>query len=219
MTYRIDRKSFICSGTPSLLLALTVAGILTSCATAPEPMAGSSAYKFWVLRYKPPVDAAAWVPDAALAADPEGAALNIADAMQRGNIDLWLANWQSAERPSLSSADSDVLLQQWQSLRGRHFSILGRVVAEANVIVELSYADAQGGRSKLQIPLKRSDDRWWLTALDSSSEYFRWESSPNKIIDYVDPDAFQKHLNAIQGPKPKAKADAAPRNSVPVAGL
>jgi hypothetical protein len=218
MTHRIDRKSFIHSGAPSLLLALTVAGILTSCATAPAPVAGSSGYKFWVLRYQPPVDAAAWVADAALASDPEGAALNIADAMQRGNIDLWLANWQSGDRPNLSSGDSEALLEQWQPLRGRLFSILGRVVAEANVIVELSYADAQGGRSKLQIPLKHSDDRWWLAAVDSSSEYLRWESSPNKIIDYVDPDSFQKHLNVIQAARPRAKV-AVPRNSVPVAGL
>ena len=169
------------------------------------------------MRYKPPVDAASWVPDVALAADPEGAALNIAEAMQRGNLDSWLSNWQSTERPHLSGAESDALLQQWVSLRGKHFSILGRVVAEANVIVELSYANEQGRQSKLQIPLKHSNDRWWLASLDSASEYLCWESSPNKIIDYVNPDSFQKHLNAIQGVKPKAKADAAPRNSGPLA--
>src|ERR1700722_8610310 len=112
MTRLIDRKSFIRSGAPSLLLAFTVAGMLTSCATAPETTADTSGYKasafkFWVMRYKPPVDAASWVPDVALAADPEGAALNIANAMQQGNMEQWLSNWEVAERPNLTPAQTE----------------------------------------------------------------------------------------------------------------
>jgi hypothetical protein len=207
---------------PVILMLLALAGglVLTSCSTTPSQSTGNAGFKFWVLRYKPPVDATAWVPDAALSADPEGAALNIEVAMQQGNIEQWLSNWDAGERPNLTPAQSAALLQQWQSLRGRHVSILGRVVAEADVIVELSVDGLQGGEGKIQIPLKRENDRWWLTAMDPASEYLHWENSPNKLVDYIDPAAFQQHLKVIEGSKPKAKVEIAPpKKSTPLAGL
>ena len=220
MTYRIpaERPAFVAAA--FLFAALTCASFLTSCSTTPATSAGTSGFKFWVLRYKPPVDATSWVPNAALSADPEGAALNIAAAMQQGNMDQWLSNWEGAERPNLTAAQTEAMLAQWHSLKGSKLAILGRVVAEADVIVELSVETSADKPDKIQIPLRRSHDRWWLTAMDPASEYLHWENSPNKLIDYIDPDAFQKHLNTITGSAPKAKADASPaKNSTPIAGL
>lgn len=177
-------------------------------------------FKFWVLRYKPAVDATSWVPDVALSGDPEGAALNIAAAMKRGDIEQWLSYWQSGERPQLSPAQSKALLEDWNSLRGSHVSILGRVVAEADVIVELSVEDSKGTAGKVQIPLKHANDRWWLTAMDPSSEYLHWENSPNKLIQYIDPDAFEKHLKTITGSKAKGSVGVpSVKSSTPLAGL
>jgi hypothetical protein len=204
----------------SFLAALTCAGFLTACSTTPAPNVASNGFKFWVLRYKPAVDATSWVPDAALSGDPEGAALNIATAMKRGDIEQWLSNWQSGERPQLSSAQSKALLEDWNSLRGSHVSILGRVVAEADVIVELSIGGSTGTAGKIQIPLKHANDRWWLTAMDPSSEYLHWENSPNKLIQYIDPNAFEKHLKTITGNKAKGTVNVPPvQSSTPLAGL
>jgi hypothetical protein len=220
MTRRISGKRPAFVAAVLLLIALTGASFLTSCSTAPTNSAGNGGFKFWVLRYKPPVDAASWVPDVALSADPEGAALNIAAAMQQGNMEQWLSNWEVAERPNLTPAQTEAMLSQWHLLRDSHVAILGRVVAEADVIVELSVTTSADKADKIQIPLKRSHDRWWLTAMDPTSEYLHWENSPNKLIDYIDPDAFAKHLNTITGQKPKAKADASPaKKSTPLAGL
>lgn len=211
-----QRRIFVAA--THLLITLAGASFLTSCSTTPAPSASSAGFKFWVLRYKPPVDAAAWVPDAAASADAEGAALNIAAAMRQGNMEQWLSNWQTSERPNLTTAQSEALLHEWQPLQGSHVCILGRVVAEADVIVELSVAGPQNEQGKIQIPLKRAQDRWWLTTMDPASEYLHWESSPNKLIDYINPDAFQKHLNII--PKSKDKAEAAPaKGATPLAGL
>jgi hypothetical protein len=220
MTHRISGKRPAFVAAAFLLIALTGMSFLTSCSTAPTTSAANGGFKFWVLRYKPPVDATSWVPDATLSADPEGAALNIAAAMQKGNMEEWLSNWEAAERPNLTPAQTEAMLSQWHSLKDSHVAILGRVVAEADVIVELSVTSSGDKTDKIQIPLRHANDRWWLTAMDSSSEYLHWENSPNKLIDYIDPDAFAKHLNTITGQKPKAKADASPaKNSAPLAGL
>lgn len=201
------------------VLLLTLTGLLTSCSTAPKTGAGNAGFKFWVLRYKPPVDASSWTPDEAFSADPEGAALNIAAAMKLGNVEQWLSNWEKAERPQLTPAQQQALQQQWGSLRGAHIKVLGRVVAEANVIVELSAGDTPG-TERIQIPLKRENDRWWLTKMDSSSEYLRWESSSNKLVDYLDPAAFQLHMKIITGQKSKASAgQSLPKNSPALTGL
>jgi hypothetical protein len=196
----------ICNGpvaitTILLLMVMTVASLLTSCSTAPTSSAGNAGFKFWVMRYKPPVDATSWVPDTGLSADPEGAALNIAAAMQQGNMGQWLSNWEPSECPHLTPAQSETLLNSWRSLQRGHVYILGRVVAEANVIIELSMGESPENSERIQIPLKRSKDRWWLAAMDPASEYLHWENSPNKIINYIDPDAFLKHMDMLRGSK------------------
>lgn len=203
-----------------LLTALAGAGLLTSCSTTTGQTTAGTGFKFWVMRYRPAVDATAWVSDPRLSADPEGAALNIATAMRRGSMEEWLANWEPTDRPQLTPAQSEAMLSEWKALQGGQINILGRVVAESDVIVELSVGGSQANAERIQIPLQHSHDRWWLTAMDPSSEYLHWENSPNKTIDYIDPDAFQKHLNMIQGAKPKEKAETAPaKNQVPIAGL
>ena len=220
MTYQDFYRRPVSAAAVFLLFAVASVGLLTSCSTTPATSTNNAGFKFWVLRYKPPVDAGAWVPNVASAADPEGAALNIAVAMRQGNVNEWLSYWEGAERPQLTPAQSEALVHEWQSLRDAHVSILGRVVAEADVIVELSVGPSQGETGKIQIPLRHSHDRWWLATMDPSSEYLHWENSPNKLIDYIDPDSFQKHLNMIPGSKQKANADPAPaKTSTPVAGL
>jgi hypothetical protein len=217
---RIHSKRAVSAAAAFLLIAVAGGSLLTSCSTTPAPSAGSGGFKFWVLRYKPPVDATSWVPDEALSADAEGAALNIAATMRQGNMEQWLSNWEPAERPVLTPAQSEALLQEWRSQRRSHVYILGRVVAEADVIVELSSGESPENAGKIQIALKREHDRWWLTAMDPASEYLHWENSPNKLINYVDPDAFTKHLNTITGQKPKTKSDASPaKNSTRLAGI
>jgi hypothetical protein len=180
-----------------LLLIMVCAGLLTSCSTTTTTDSAGAGFKFWVLRYNTPVDATLWVPDGTLSGDPEAAALNIAAAMKRGDVAEWLANWESGERPHLDPARTEALLRDWHSLEGAKVSILGRVVAEADVIVELSVGGSSGTAGKIQIPLRRANDRWWLTAMDSSSEYLHWENSPNKLIQYIDPDTFAKHLRML----------------------
>jgi hypothetical protein len=209
MTHRI-----FCKHAVFLLAFLAVASFLTSCSTAPTATAGVTPFKFWVLRYKPPVDAAAWVPYAAASKDPEGEALNIATSMREGDLEQWLANWQNSDRPNLSTAQSDALRREWQSLQGARFAILGRVIAEADVIVELSFTGAQGNAGKIQIPLRHANDRWCLTAIDPASEYLHWENSPNKLIEYIDPDSFGKHLGMTPAGKSKDNAIIAPAKGV-----
>src|SRR6476646_4102748 len=97
-----------------LVLALLCAGRLCG-ATA---FAGEKAiYRFWVLRYQPPVQPGTWVADPALAADPEGAALNILDAMQRGDVEKWISYWGHTERPKPSRKQREALQRQWKSFR------------------------------------------------------------------------------------------------------
>lgn len=175
-----------------------LAGILLcSCATSPTSSV-ERPYRFTVLRYEKPVNASSWNPDPTFAADPEGAALNITSAMRQGDIETWLAYWDAPERGAASATDRQALAQQWQSLQGCSVSVLGRVIAEADVIVELLVMGPQQSPGKLQIPLKHSNGRWWLTSLEPTSEYLNWESSPNKIIAYIDPGSLQRRLNATQ---------------------
>ena len=41
--------------------------------------------------------------------------------------------------------------------------MLGRVVADADVIIELSVLTPQAQAEKIQLPLKRAEGQWWLT--------------------------------------------------------
>src|ERR1700730_6942248 len=85
----------------SLLMTLAAcAGLLSSCATAPQSSAPEGVFKFSVMRYKEPVWVSGWVIDPAQSANPEGAALNITTAMQKGDVDAWLASWEASERPA-----------------------------------------------------------------------------------------------------------------------
>jgi hypothetical protein len=182
------------------LLTCTTFGLLTSCATndTATPSNSSDATdsfsRFWVLLYKPAIKVSPWAPAPEHASDPDGAALNIVTAMQRSDVKGWLANWIASERPNLSPPDQEALVQRWHALRGSNIEIRGRVVAGLMVVVELSLVTPEGGKERVQIPLQKSENRWWLTSLEPNSEYLNWESSPNKKVQYIDPDGFKKRL-------------------------
>jgi hypothetical protein len=76
--------------------------------------------------------------------------------------------------------------------------MLGRVVAGADVVIELSVLDAQQKEQKIQLPLKRAEGQWWLTNLEPNSEYLNWESSTNKIVSHADPLAFKSYLQKVK---------------------
>jgi len=134
------------------------------------------------------------MPNPALASDPEGAALNITSAMKQGDVETWLAYWDATDRAAAGALDRQTLIQQWHSLDGCRVAVIGRIIAEADVIVELSVLNPQRSPEKLQIPLKHSNGRWWLTSLEPSSEYLNWETSTNKIVGYIDSDGLQARL-------------------------
>jgi hypothetical protein len=178
-----------------LVLIFVCAGRLC----CPTAFAGEKAiYRFWVLRYQPPVQPGPWVADPALAADPEGAALNILDAMQRGDMEKWLSYWDPSERPKPSRKQRQALQQHWQAFRGCRAEVLGRIVEGAAVIVELSLISPDEQRKKLQIPMVKSKGRWGQIHMDAKSEFLHWESSTNKLMETLDPDAFRKRIEAVQ---------------------
>jgi hypothetical protein len=181
---------------PSLAAASLLAAGLCSCSTSPAP---EPVFRFHVLLYRPPVEVSKWEADPSLAADPEGAALNAMKAMQRGDFDAWLSNWQPSERPAATAAERQAFRQQGQSLRGVGVNLLGRVVADAQVVVEFSFSGPKAPPGNFQIPLQRADGRWWFTAIDPASEYMHWETATNKIVEYMDPNAFGKHMDAARG--------------------
>ncbi len=178
------------------LLSIIIVALLTSCATTSAPP-DQVTYRFRGQCYRSPVQASPWTPSPALSGEPEGAALNIATAMQAGDLNQWLASWDASERPQLSPAQQQALLRQWQPLRGCTFQIVDRVIADANVIVELSALDARNQTHLLQFPLTKANDRWWLFNLPPESEFLHWQSSPNKIVEYLDPDAFERRLKGL----------------------
>jgi hypothetical protein len=182
-----------------LVLVLLCAGqVCGSTAFAGE----KAIYRFWVLRYQPPVQPGAWVADPALAADPEGAALNILDAMQRGDVEKWISYWDHTERPKPSRKQREALLRQWESFRGCRAEVLGRIVAGTAIIVELSLISPDERRTKLQIPMVKSNGRWGQIRMDPKSEFLHWESSNNKLMETLDPDAFRKRIEAVQPQEP-----------------
>jgi hypothetical protein len=155
-------------------------------------------YRFWVLQYRPPVQPGSWVADPALAADPEGAALNILDAMQRGDVEKWLSYWDPSERPRLSRQQRQGLKQEWQFLRNCRTEVLGRIVAGAAIIVELSLISPDERREKLQIPMVKSKGRWGQIHMEANSEFLHWESSTNRLMEYLEPEAFRRRIEAVQ---------------------
>ena len=179
------------------LTAMFCACLLSSCATPPPVSAADAVFRFSVLRYKEPVAVTAWKIDPAQSANPEGAALNITTAMQQGKVDAWLASWDASERPNLSQTDRETLLQKWQSLKNGRISVLGRVVADADVVIELSVLTPPSPAEKIQLPLKRAQGQWWLTSLDPHSEFLNWENSTNKIVTKTDTLMFKSYLNTI----------------------
>jgi len=184
---------------PPLLLAVVVCvGLLSSCATAPEGPASEGVFKFSVLQYKEPVEVKGWVIDPAQSANPEGAALNITTAMQKGNVDFWLASWDNTERPTLSKGDRDALLEKWRPLKDGQVSVLGRVVAGADLVVELSVLNPQLATTKLQLPLKHMEGQWWLTTMDPTSEFLNWQNSSNKIVALAETASLKTYLKKIQ---------------------
>ena len=165
----------------ALLLALAAcAAWLSSCATGPESSGGAGVFKFSVLRYQEPVWVTGWVVDPAQSANPEGSALNITTAMQKGDVDFWLASWDAAERPA-------------------RVSVLGRVVANADLVIELWVLDPQQKETKLQLPLKHMNGQWWLTTMDPTSEFLNWENSSNKIVEQMETTNLKTYLQTVQG--------------------
>ncbi len=182
----------------TLALALTCAGFLWSCATQPPSGPGEAVFKFSVMRYTEPVEVKDWALDPAQSANPEGAALNITKAMQQGDVGQWLASWDATDRPNPSPAERDNLLHQWQSLKDGRVVMLGRVVAGAELVMELSVQGPQQKEEKLKLPLKRSNGQWWLTSMDAGSEFLNWENSPNKIVAHVDNRNFINYLESVK---------------------
>jgi hypothetical protein len=204
-------KRTLINFTVQAVVACATLGLFTSCVTNDTAVTDSSSYttdafsRFWVLLYKPAIKVAPWTPAPERATDPDGAALNIVAAMQCSDVEAWLANWNASERPKLSATEQAALVQHWQALQGSNIEIRGRVVAGLIVVVELSLVTAEGGKERVQIPLQKSENRWWLTSLEPNSEYLKWESSPNKKVQYIDPDGFKKR----QGMKsPERRNDA-----------
>ncbi len=176
-----------------LVLAMAGAALLTSCSTA--PMTESEAvFKFSVLRYKEPVEVVSWAVDPAQSASPEGAALNIVTVMQHGDLGQWLASWAADERPNPNQAERDSLLQKWQSLKDGRIMMLGRVVADSDIVVEITVMNPQQKPEVLKLPLKHEHDRWWLTAMDANSEFLNWETSTNKIVVMADTRNLKTYL-------------------------
>jgi hypothetical protein len=182
-----------------VLTAAVCAGLLSSCATAPESSGSAGVFKFSVLQYKEPVEVKGWVIDPAQSANPEGAALNITTMMQKGDVDSWLASWDNAERPTLTKEDRDALLEKWRPLKDGQVSVLGRVVAGADLVIELSVANPEQKSTKLQLPLKHSNDQWWLTAMDPTSEFLNWQNSTNTIVAQMEAINLKTYLKKVQG--------------------
>jgi hypothetical protein len=140
-----------------------------------------------------------WVVDPAQSANPEGAALNITTAMQKGDVDLWLASWEASERPNPAKEEREELLRKWRPLKNGRVSILVRVVAGADLVIELWVLNPQQKETKLQLPLKRSNGQWWLTAMDPNSEFLNWENSTNKIETQMETGNLKMYLKTVQG--------------------
>jgi len=197
---RIEVLNKIIPRVPALLIALTAcAGLLSSCATAPEKSSEDAAFKFSVLQYKEPVEVKGWVIDPAQSANPEGTALNITTMMQKGDVDAWLASWDNAERPTLTKQDRDALLEKWRPLKDGQVSMLGRVVAGADLVIELSVVNPEQKSTKLQLPLKHMNDQWWLTAMDPTSEFLNWQNSTNTIVAQMETTNLKTYLKKVQG--------------------
>ena len=169
--------------------------MLCSCSsTPPEKLA----FKFRVQQYRTPIEASHWTANDALSCDPESAALNVLAAMKKGDVDTWLAAWEPASRPKLSDGQRQALVQQWQAFNGSEIKILERVVADANVVVDLSVSKSGGAARTIRFPLTLVGDRWCLFAMNPKSEYLNWQSSNNHIMEYLDPAAFTKHVESQQ---------------------
>jgi len=191
-----------------LSLGVTLAACtgLLSCATAPETPPGDLAFHFTVMLYKEPVEVTAWRTDPAQSANPEGAALNIITAMQRGDVEQWQGDWDESERPKITKEYREALLKKWTSLKDGRVMIVGRVVADADIVIELSVRSPQLTQEKVQIPLKRAESQWWLTAMDSKSGFLNWESSNNKIMAHHDTYALRAYLNGLKNGASKLRA-------------
>jgi hypothetical protein len=172
-------------------LAATI--FLTGCATPPATPQ-QAVYKFQVLRYPQAVEVKHWSVDPAQSANPEGAALNITAAMQQGDVNQWLADWDSADRPTLNAAAREKLVAQWQSLKNGRVLMLGRVVAGSDLVLELSVQSAQRPAQELKLPLKHENGQWWLTSMDTNSEFMNWEYSTNKIMTKMDTRGLEMYL-------------------------
>jgi len=169
----------------SLFLGAALCAIfMSSCAT------NQGSYKFTVLLYDNPVYVPHWKFDDTHSDTPEGAALNIITDMQHGDMNHWLASWDPADRPNLSSDQQSSLLHEWQSLKDERLYMVGRIVADNNVIVELSVKG--NSQATFKFPLRKANDKWWLFSMDSGTECLNWENSPNKIIETMQATMIQR---------------------------
>ena len=159
---------------------------------------GEGIYKFSVLLYYKPVLVSVWKPDLKESSNPEGAALNIAAAMQAGDVDQWLAAWSPAERPKLSQAERDALLEIWKPLKNGQIYMVGRVVADLDIIIEVSVSGAQQPTQIIKLPLTHIQGQWCLTQMDPKNEFMDWENSPNKTVGKMRADMLKRYLKNLQ---------------------
>lgn len=182
---------------PGLLALCAAAGLafLSGCATeSREPT-----FKFTVFHYNSPVLVKSWTYKPSEADSPEGAALNVTTSMKSGDVDAWLANWDSTERPQLNSADRESLARNWSALKDGQISFLNRIVSGTVVVMELSVTSQDGNTQKVQVPLKYAESRWWLTAVDPSTDFMNWETAKpeSKIVNNCDPKMLESFLSGM----------------------
>lgn len=183
------------------LMALCAAAglaFITGCATTVSNPS-DSAFKFTVFHYSSPVLVKSWTYKPSESDSPEGASLNITTSMKNGDIDAWLSNWDNGERPQISSVDRENLQKNWSALKDGQVSFLNRVVSGTVVVMELSVTGKDGVAQKLQVPLKYSENRWWLTAVDPSTDFMNWEtaSPASKIVNNCDSRMLESFLSGM----------------------
>jgi hypothetical protein len=196
---------------PGFLALAAAAGLalLSGCATTSTHSTSDQAFKFTVFHYNAPVLVKSWTYKPSESDCPEGAALNVATAMKNGDVDAWLSCWDTTERPQISSTDRESLAKNWSSIKDGQVSFLNRVVSGAVVMIELSVTGQDGSVQKLQVPLKYTENRWWLTSVDASADFMNWESaSPeSKIVNNCDSKMLE---NFLKGMQPVAQNDVRP---------
>jgi len=106
-----------------------------------------------VVRYEPPIETVSWTAGPLLAADPEGAAFDVASAMQQGNVNNGSLLRGCGARQSHPEAPG--IAEAVAAAPGSTFIIVGRVIADADVIVELHCSIPNTSRKNCKSRLRR----------------------------------------------------------------